>query len=112
MGRKKSPEIPQAQVDEPYQEATAGLCVGRPCDAGDARHRDLLLALDVADGHAVAALQHGLAELDSLAARGATLDNDDSLLLEEVLPEIKRKRNKYLARLGWVKTWSMNEFAS
>ena len=47
----------------------------------------MLLALDVADGHAVAALQDRLAELDSLAARRAPLHNDDSLFLEDVLPE-------------------------
>jgi hypothetical protein len=49
-----------------------------------------VLALDVADGGAVATLEHRLAELDALAARAATLHHHNCLLLESVLPENKK----------------------
>ena len=48
-----------------------------------------MLALDVANGGAVSALEHRLPELDPLSARAATLDHHDCLLLESVWSERK-----------------------
>jgi hypothetical protein len=45
----------------------------------------------VADGRTVATLQHRLAELDPLAAGAAAFNDREGLLLEDMLPENKKK---------------------